>query len=164
MKHMPHISGFGVTVGGPSSSKLCAAGLRLCLVGLLSGLLLPFVAIVGAQALEAAEVENMLGTQNAPVGRKRPGLVKNAPKNLIGTRIQSLVRPHKPRRHINRHLADYGWERFFGGRKRDTSLSVAAFPDGSTVSVGYTRSRGNGDADILLLRLDARGRLIWQKT
>jgi hypothetical protein len=56
------------------------------------------------------------------------------------------------------------WERFFGGSKQDTSFSIAAFPDGSTISAGYTRSKLNGDADILLLRLDQHGTLLWQKT
>ncbi len=56
------------------------------------------------------------------------------------------------------------WERFFGGKNRETSFSIAAFPDSSTISVGYTRSKENGDADILLLRLDRYGNLLWQKT
>ena len=56
------------------------------------------------------------------------------------------------------------WERFFGGPKRETSFAIDSFPDGSTISVGYTRSKKNGDADILLLRLDAAGTLMWQKT
>ncbi len=56
------------------------------------------------------------------------------------------------------------WERFFGGPKRETNFAIASFSDGSTISVGYTRSKQNGDADILLLRLDASGTLMWQKT
>jgi len=56
------------------------------------------------------------------------------------------------------------WERFFGGAKRDTSFAVASFPDGSIVSAGYTRSFGNGDADIQLLRLSKSGVLQWRKT
>ena len=61
-------------------------------------------------------------------------------------------------------FSNTGWEYFFGGNRRETSFAIAAFPDGGTISVGYTRSKKNGDADILLLRLDAGGRLIWQKT
>lgn len=56
------------------------------------------------------------------------------------------------------------WERFFGGSNRDTSIAVAAFKDGGVISAGYTRSVGNGDADILLLRLAKDGSLMWQKT
>ena len=61
-------------------------------------------------------------------------------------------------------ISNGNWERFFGGKKRETNFSIAAFPDGSTISAGYTRSKGNGDADILLLRVDPRGTLLWQKT
>ena len=56
------------------------------------------------------------------------------------------------------------WERFYGGKRRDTSFSIAAFKNGGTIAVGYTRSRSKGDADILLLRLDPQGNLIWEKT
>lgn len=56
------------------------------------------------------------------------------------------------------------WERFFGGSNRETSFSIAAFPDGGTIAAGYTRSIGKGNADILLLRLDPHGTLMWQKT
>jgi len=56
------------------------------------------------------------------------------------------------------------WERYFGGPKRETNFAVASFPDGGSISVGYTRSNKNGDADILLLRLDSAGTLIWKKT
>jgi hypothetical protein len=61
-------------------------------------------------------------------------------------------------------LAAPGWERFFGGARRDTSFAIAAFADGGTIAVGYTRSHGRGDADILMLRLDRSGALLWQKT
>ncbi len=63
-----------------------------------------------------------------------------------------------------KHTTGKNWERFYGGANRETSFSIASFPDGGTISAGYTRSRGNGDADILLLRLSASGSLMWQKT
>jgi len=55
------------------------------------------------------------------------------------------------------------WEHFFGGARRDTSFAIDAFADGGIIAAGYTRSKGPGDADILLLRLDRRGHLLWQK-
>ncbi|MCP4936930.1 MAG: hypothetical protein GY927_22675 [bacterium] len=67
-------------------------------------------------------------------------------------------------RKISDPRANENWERFFGGPKRETNFAIASFRDGSTISVGYTRSKKNGDADILLLRLDASGTLLWQKT
>ncbi|MCF6200045.1 MAG: hypothetical protein L3J67_11760 [Hyphomicrobiaceae bacterium] len=110
--------------------------------------------------------------------RKNYRLRKSPPKNLIGSRIKrprslSAKTLHKrvsgrralatTHRKKGRAASD-SWERFFGGNKRETSFSIAAFPDGSTISAGYTRSKGNGNADILLLRLGADGKLIWQKT
>ena len=36
--------------------------------------------------------------------------------------------------------------------------------DGGLAIAGYTTSEGNGAKDILLIRLDANGELLWQKT
>ncbi len=65
---------------------------------------------------------------------------------------------------IRKEETKENWERFFGGHKRDTSFSIAAYPNGDTISAGYTRSGTGADADILWLRLDKNGNLLWQKT
>lgn len=56
------------------------------------------------------------------------------------------------------------YEQFLGSDNRDTSTAVAAFPDGGVISAGYTRSPGPSGTDVLLLRLDPNGNLMWQKT
>lgn len=53
------------------------------------------------------------------------------------------------------------WQRRFGGPANDRARSIAAAPDGGVVVAGFTRSRGAGDGDAWLLRLDRHGELIW---
>lgn len=53
------------------------------------------------------------------------------------------------------------WQRAFGGAANDRARSIAAAPDGGLVVAGFTRSRGAGDGDAWILRLDRDGALVW---
>ena len=53
------------------------------------------------------------------------------------------------------------WQRTFGGTANDRARSIAAAPDGGLIVAGFTRSRGAGDGDAWILRLDRDGKLIW---
>ncbi len=56
------------------------------------------------------------------------------------------------------------WEMTFGGFGVDKASAIAALPDGGMVVVGRSRwHRGSRD-DIMLMRIDAGGTLLWQQT
>jgi 5-hydroxyisourate hydrolase-like protein (transthyretin family) len=55
------------------------------------------------------------------------------------------------------------WQKTYGGTGDDSAHSVQTTADGGFVIVGGTRSSSTGD-DVLVLRLDANGGLLWQKT
>lgn len=56
------------------------------------------------------------------------------------------------------------WAMRFGGDLTDEGLSLAQCLDGDFIASGHTRSFGAGGNDFWLLRLDAYGSLIWQKS
>lgn len=56
------------------------------------------------------------------------------------------------------------WSKTYGGFAYDAATDVIAMPDGGYAVAGYTFSFGAGGADSWLLRLDARGEVLWQKT
>lgn len=62
------------------------------------------------------------------------------------------------------------WEKSFGGSEIDEARAIVATNDNHFMIVGDTRStdrqitKNNGGADIWLLKIDANGTLIWQKT
>jgi len=55
-------------------------------------------------------------------------------------------------------------ERTWGGPERDGANGVAIAADGSTYVTGSTRSFGAGGDDAFLLKYDATGALLWQRT
>jgi hypothetical protein len=62
------------------------------------------------------------------------------------------------------------WQKTFGGSNTDVALSVASQADGAIVVAGYTGSNNTGDLgathgddDMWILKLDATGKLLWQK-
>lgn len=61
------------------------------------------------------------------------------------------------------------WEKSFGGSLNDAFKSFLQNPDGSYILTGYTYSNdkdvtGNqGDADIWVVKIDASGKVLWQK-
>jgi type IX secretion system substrate protein/putative pyrroloquinoline-quinone binding quinoprotein len=56
------------------------------------------------------------------------------------------------------------WERTFGGSSEDCAYSIIRTADGSFAVAGYTNSFGAGNRDILMLKLNRKGNLIWSKT
>lgn len=56
------------------------------------------------------------------------------------------------------------WERTFGGAEYDSGFSVAALEDGGFAVAGSTRSKGAGESDIWVLRLDGAGNVVWERT
>ncbi|PMQ00831.1 MAG: hypothetical protein CBR30_09160 [Dictyoglomus sp. NZ13-RE01] len=56
------------------------------------------------------------------------------------------------------------WENTFGGSKWDEAYSIQQTSDGGYIVAGYTESFGKGWRDVYILKLDAKGNLIWQKT
>ncbi len=181
MKREPQISGFRPADNRPHAGHAPsgAPGVK--------GVVLPaFLIALGslaapsspAHAQQGDMVQSIASAEQQEFKKKRRGSLKSSSKSLIGSRVKSAKslkarnlrkrtagrRTSAAARRKNAHRSGDSWERFFGGNKRETSFSIDAFPDGSTISAGYTRSKGNGNADILLLRLDASGKLLWQKT
>lgn len=56
------------------------------------------------------------------------------------------------------------WERILAGDKTDVLASIASAPGGGFVLAGYTESKGAGEADAWVVRLDGRGRDTWNRT
>ncbi len=56
------------------------------------------------------------------------------------------------------------WARTYGGASADAANSANATADGGYIIVGYTSSFGAGGKDAWVLKLDASGSVLWQKT
>ena len=56
------------------------------------------------------------------------------------------------------------WEKTFGGNKSDYANSLIQTQDGSFALAGWTGSYWAGIADAWLIKTDARGNLLWNKT
>ncbi len=56
------------------------------------------------------------------------------------------------------HSSLGGWERTFGGSKKDIGYSVRQTSDGGFILLGETQSFGAGKSDFWLIKTDAEGR------
>ncbi|MEO0256565.1 MAG: hypothetical protein ABIM74_04655 [candidate division WOR-3 bacterium] len=56
------------------------------------------------------------------------------------------------------------WARVIGGAGNDCINSLLQMPDGDLLLAGYTTSYGSGGSDMLLLRLNHKGEVVWAKT
>jgi hypothetical protein len=52
----------------------------------------------------------------------------------------------------------------YGGAKPDFPYHMITTFDGNYFLIGYSQSYGSGDVDVLLMKVDQNGNLIWQKT
>ena len=59
---------------------------------------------------------------------------------------------------------DITWQKTYGGPNTDVAESVQQTIDGGYIVAGYTNSFGAGNYDYWILKLDASGNIIWQKT
>jgi len=56
------------------------------------------------------------------------------------------------------------WQKTFGGAGGDFAHSVRQTRDNGYIIAGYTTSYGAGSADVYLIKTDANGKKLWQKT
>jgi hypothetical protein len=56
------------------------------------------------------------------------------------------------------------WERLFGGKETDNATSVQQTSDGGYIVAGSTQSFGSGKADAYVIKLDSKGKKVWEKT
>ncbi|MBU1077389.1 MAG: PEGA domain-containing protein, partial [Spirochaetes bacterium] len=56
------------------------------------------------------------------------------------------------------------WGRTYGGNSDDQINSIQIAPDGMIIATGYTRSKGQGKADVWVLKLNYKGFKLWEKT
>lgn len=56
------------------------------------------------------------------------------------------------------------WERVLGGSGWEWAAALVAGSDGSVVAAGTTESFGAGASDVWLMKVDAAGSLVWQRT
>jgi uncharacterized delta-60 repeat protein len=56
------------------------------------------------------------------------------------------------------------WERTFGGPLPDKAYDLAALSDGGVVAVGHTRALKGVGHDVLVIRIDRQGQVVWSRT
>lgn len=56
------------------------------------------------------------------------------------------------------------WTKTYGGNNLDGPRDVRVMPDSGFVIVGFTRSYGNGERDVWIIRIDKNGDTLWTKT
>jgi len=56
------------------------------------------------------------------------------------------------------------WEKTFGGSGDDGAYSIQQTTDGGYIVAGWTNSFGAGNWDIYVIKLDANGNMVWEKT
>ena len=61
------------------------------------------------------------------------------------------------------HKGNLLWDRTFGGTKNDDAFSIQQTSDNGYIVAGWTKSKGTGDLDIWVLKLDSNGNLSWDR-
>jgi hypothetical protein len=102
-------------------------------------------------------------------GRATDGFKRALPRGDGGTRLIGQTRSQGAGE-SDGWLLDLNAEgntervRVFGGAENDRFVDAAMLADGGTLAVGFTASSGAGDRDIWVVRTDADGRALWQRT
>lgn len=78
------------------------------------------------------------------------------PQRLTGQFIYSTALPWAGK--------ETTWATQIGGFGADGARAIADAKDNGFILTGYTFSHGTGDADILVVKIDATGNLLWSKT
>jgi putative intracellular protease/amidase len=55
------------------------------------------------------------------------------------------------------------WAKTYGGYGADSGRAICKTPDNGYLIAGYTFSHGSGDADILAIKTDTNGKMLWSK-
>ncbi|NQT35610.1 hypothetical protein HQ587_10510 [bacterium] len=66
--------------------------------------------------------------------------------------------------HMDQSEPDSLWSVTYGGEANDQIRTAVRTSDGNYVAAGYTKSFGNGERDIMLMKLHDNGRIVWVKT
>jgi len=61
-------------------------------------------------------------------------------------------------------FAQITFERWYGGSQREEGQSVSQTSDGGYVMCGYTKSFGDPDGDVYMVRTDEYGDTLWTRT
>ena len=56
------------------------------------------------------------------------------------------------------------WERTYGGSDNDEARSLIQTTDGGYALAGATSSKGAGDVDFWVIKLDHQGNIVWDRT
>ena len=56
------------------------------------------------------------------------------------------------------------WNKHYGGKERDALHSIIPTNHSTVLLTGFTKSSGNGQADLWLLEVELDGNLLWEKT
>ena len=56
------------------------------------------------------------------------------------------------------------WQKAYGGDDRDRAFDVIALKDGGAMVAGLSRSYGKGRSDMLIVKLDKTGKIIWRSS
>ena len=62
------------------------------------------------------------------------------------------------------HQGNMIWDKTFGGRSYDWAQSLIQTTDGGYAVAGATSSKGAGDRDFWVIKLDSQGNMVWDKT
>ncbi len=61
-------------------------------------------------------------------------------------------------------IGDTLWSRFYGGDSLDKGYWIEITPDNNFIIVGETKSYGQGGSDVLFMKTDTAGNVLWSRT
>jgi uncharacterized delta-60 repeat protein len=56
------------------------------------------------------------------------------------------------------------WQKAYGGDSRERAYSVVALKDGGAMIAGMSRTYGHGRSDMLIVKLDKKGKILWRSS